>query len=84
MVNFVLNDLGGPAGKGFDAGLKLLVLPLYLNGLVTLVRTRAAQQRKATFFCVVRIGLLLSLVYRNEKNHRHTALLFRLYHMSWI
>ena len=58
MANFVLNDLGGPAGKGFDAGLKLLVLPLYLNGLVTPARTRAAQQRKATFFCVVRIGLL--------------------------
>ena len=31
MVNLVLNYLCRPAGKGFDPGLKLLVLPLYLD-----------------------------------------------------
>ena len=43
MVDLVLNDLGGPAGKGFDPGLKLRRLPLRLNGLITLSGTRAAQ-----------------------------------------
>ena len=28
MVDFVLDDLRGPAGKGFDPSLELFVLPL--------------------------------------------------------
>ena len=36
MVDLVLKDLGGPAGKGLDAGLEFFVLPLDLDGLEAL------------------------------------------------
>ena len=42
MINFVLNDLRRPAGERPDARLKLLVLPLHLDGLKTLRFPRAA------------------------------------------
>ena len=54
MVDLVLNDLSAPAGECFDAGLELLVLPLHLDGLIALARTRAAQQRKAAFLRIIR------------------------------
>ena len=36
MVDLVLEDLSGPAGKGLDAGLEFFVLPLDLDGLEAL------------------------------------------------
>lgn len=45
MIYFVLNDLCGPTGKGFDAGLKFGSLPLYFDGFVTLTRTWTTKER---------------------------------------
>ena len=53
MVNFVLDYLCGPTGKGFDASLKLGGLPLNFNGLVTLAGAGTAQQGKAALSGVV-------------------------------
>ena len=55
MVDFVLNDLRRPAGKCFDARLELLVLPLHLDGLVSLRFPRAGQ-RQAALLRVIRRG----------------------------
>ena len=46
MVHFVLDDLCSPAGKGFDTGLELLVLPPDFDGLVTLAGALAAKRGK--------------------------------------
>ena len=43
MVDLMLNDLRRPAGERLDARLKLLVLPLYLDSLVTLRFPRTDQ-----------------------------------------
>lgn len=57
MVNFVLNDLRRPAGECPDARLELLVLPLHLDGLVSLRFPRAGQ-RQAALLRVIRRGFL--------------------------
>ena len=67
MVNFVLDDLCRPAGEGFDAGLEIFVLPLDLDCLVTLTRTRTAQQGKTPLFCIVWTGKFDDL----GVEHRH-------------
>ena len=36
MVYFMLDNLGSPAGEGFDAGLEPVILVLHLDGVVTL------------------------------------------------
>ena len=55
MVDFMLNDLRRPAGERFNARLELLVLPLHLDGLVTLRFPRAGQ-RQAALLRVIRRG----------------------------
>ena len=47
MVNFMLNDLRRPAGERFNARLELLILPLHLDGLITLCFPRAGQGQAA-------------------------------------
>ena len=47
MVDFMLDDLRRPAGERLDARLKLLALPLYLDGLVSLRFPRAGQGQTA-------------------------------------
>jgi len=54
MINLVLDDLRRPAGKGFDSGLELFILPLYLDGLIALALARATQQGQAPLFRFVR------------------------------
>ena len=56
MVNFVLDDLGRPAGEGLDAGLELLILPLNLDRLIAFARPWAAQQGKTAFGSIVEGG----------------------------
>ena len=56
MVDFMLDDLSRPAGKGLDAGLEFFVLPLHLDGLKPLTGPWATQERKTTFFRIVRPG----------------------------
>ena len=67
MVNFVLDDLGRPAGKGFDAGLELLVLPFDFNRLITLAGTRTAKKGQATLLGFVWPGHFDD--FRIEHNH---------------
>ena len=67
MVNFVLDNLCGPAGEGFDAGLELFVLPLNFDRLITYAGERSAEQRKAAFLCSIRSGLFDNL----WVEHRH-------------
>lgn len=43
MVDFVLDDLGGPAGEVFDVSVHFAVLPLYLDGFVALGLALALQ-----------------------------------------
>ena len=47
MVDLVLNDLRRPAGERFNARLELLILPLHLDGLITLCFPRAGQGQAA-------------------------------------
>ena len=47
MVNFMLNDLRRPAGECFNARLELFILPLHLDGLITLCFPRAGQGQAA-------------------------------------
>ena len=49
MINFVLNDLCRPAGKGFDPSLKIFCLPLYLDRLVAFALSRLTDQRQTSF-----------------------------------
>ena len=44
MIDLVLDDLCGPAGESFDAGLELLVLPLDLDGLIALTGAGATKE----------------------------------------
>ena len=60
-------NLGGPAGKSFDAGLELFVLLPDFDGLIALARARTAQKRKAAFLCIIRFGRLDNL----RVEHRH-------------
>ena len=43
MVDFGLDDLGGVAAEGFDAGFKVGGLPLHFYGLVALAFSRIAE-----------------------------------------
>ena len=54
MIDFVLDYLCSPTGKGFDAGLEFSSLPLNFDSLVTFARAGASEQRKATFFGIIR------------------------------
>ena len=47
MVDFVLDDLGGPAGEVFDVGVHFAVLPLHLDGFVALGLALALQGEAA-------------------------------------
>ena len=49
MVDFVLDDLGRPAGEGLDTGLELLILPPDFDGLVPLTGAGVTYEGKATF-----------------------------------
>ena len=55
MIDLVLNDLRRPAGERFNARLELLVLPLHLDGLITLCFPRAGQGQ-AALLRVIRRG----------------------------
>lgn len=67
MINLVLDDLRCPAGKGFDAGLELFVLPFDFNSLITLARAWTAKEGQAAFLSVIRSGHLDNL--RIEHGH---------------
>ena len=67
MVYFVLDDLGGPAGEGFDAGLKIDGLPADLDGLIPLAGTGTAKQGETSFLRIVRSGFFKDL--RVEHGH---------------
>lgn len=54
MVNLMLNDLCCPTGEGFDTGLEFGSLPLNFYGLIAFTFTGSAEQRKATFFGIIR------------------------------
>jgi hypothetical protein len=43
MVDLVLDDLGCPAGEGFDPGLELFVLPLHFDGFIAFTGAGVAQ-----------------------------------------
>lgn len=58
MVDLVMNDLRRPAGERFDAHLKLLVLPLQLDGLKPLRFPRAGQGQAALLRDVFLLWLL--------------------------
>ena len=58
MVNFMLNNLGCPAGIRFDSGLEPLILELHPDFFVPLRRARTIEQRQTGFFCLVRTGAL--------------------------
>ena len=74
MVDFVLNDLRRPAGERLDARLKLLVLPLHLDGLKPL-RFPCAGQGQAALLRVIRRGFFDDL--RVEHDHVCTAVVKR-------
>ena len=44
MINFVLNDLCRPAGKGFDPSLKIFRLPFHLDRFVAFALSRIADE----------------------------------------
>ena len=67
----MLDDLGGPAGEGFDPGLELLVLPADLDLPEPLGFPGAAQQGQAAFFCFVFPGGCENL----RIQHHHVAAL---------
>ena len=56
VVHLVLDDLGGPAGEGFDPFLELLVVPADLDLLIALTLPGAAQQAQAAL-----LGLIFPL-----------------------
>ena len=49
MVNFMLDDLGSPAGVGLDAPIHGIILITNLDFLKAASRTGGAQQRKTAF-----------------------------------
>lgn len=54
MIYFVLDDLRGPVGIGLDANLQFQVLILNLNGFIPFAFVGDAQQRKTSFFDIIR------------------------------
>ena len=66
MVDLVLDDLGCPAGEGFQSLLKLFILPTHLDGLPPLGRTDTGKG-KASLLRVVWTGLFHDL--RVEHDH---------------
>ena len=54
MVDFMLDNLCGPAAEGLDARLHLGGLPLHLHRLVALALARAAEQRQTPLLGFVR------------------------------
>ena len=56
VVDHVLDELGGPAGEGLDAGLEFFVLPLDLDGLVALGLSGAGEGETA-LLGLIRPGL---------------------------
>ena len=74
MVNFMLNDLRRPAGERFNARLELLILPLHLDGLITLCFPRAGQGQ-AALLRVIRRGFLDD--HRVEHDHVFTSVFER-------
>ena len=57
MVNFMLNDLCGPAGEGFDAGPEISGLPPNLDRLPSFAWARTAKQGETSFFSIIRVAL---------------------------
>ena len=66
VIHFVLDDLGCPAGEGFDSDLHLLVLPADFDLLIPLAFPGAAQQGKAAFFRFVFLGECQDLRIKHE------------------
>ena len=58
MIHFMLNNLRRPAGEVFRACLHIQGLILYLDGLIALALTGAAEERQTAFLGVVRAILL--------------------------
>ena len=50
----MLNNLCGPASKGFSACLEFCSLPLNFDSLVPFARTWTAEKRKTTFLGIIR------------------------------
>lgn len=68
MVDFVLNDLGSPAGKGFQACLEIFILILYFDGFPALCLSRTCKGKTAL------LGLIQSgLLYDLRIEHGHVA-----------
>ena len=74
MVNLMLNDLRRPAGERLDARLELLILPLHLDGLITLCFPRAGQGQ-AALLRVIRRGFFDD--HRIEHDHVITIVVER-------
>lgn len=66
MVDFVLDNLGSPAGEGFEARLELLVLVSHLDALEAFGLPQSGKGQ-APLFRLVRIGFLKDL--RVEHDH---------------
>ena len=58
MIHFMLNDLSRPASEVFRARLHLQGLILYLDGLIALAPTGAAEKRQTAFLGIIRAVLL--------------------------
>ena len=68
MVDFVLDNLCGPAGEGFQSRLELFVLVLHLDGLPA-ARFARAGQRQTALLGLIAAGLLDDLrvdVYKRQ------------------
>ena len=64
MVDLVLEDLGGPAGEGLDAGLEFFVLPLDLDGLEALGLSGAGEGETAL------LGLIRPGLFEDDRQRR--------------
>ena len=58
MIHLMLNDLRRPASEVLCVGFHFKSLKLNLDSLIALTLTRAAEERQATFFGVIRAVLL--------------------------
>ena len=61
MIHLMLNDLCHPAGEVFRSRLHIQCLILHLDCLITLILTRVAKKRQATFLGVVCAVLFLMI-----------------------
>ena len=55
MINLVLDNLRHPTSEGFDSDFEFCGLPSDFNSLITFAFVGDAQQRKTSFFDIIRL-----------------------------